>query len=97
MESLYIADSYSTVKPNEIEIYFNKLKSIGYNKISFHAHNRHNLALQNTLKAIEQGADIVDVTLNGLGSNLNALDLFQSLQNFDKKYYEEFSYSKNCL
>ena len=97
LESLYIADSYSTVKPDEIGIYFKKLKSIGYNKISFHAHNKHNLALQNTLKAVELGAYSVDITLNGLGHNLDAINLIQNLKDFDKKYYEDLSYSKNCL
>jgi len=96
LESLYIADSYSTVKPEDIPSFFNKLKSIGYNSISFHAHNKHNLALENTLKAIELGAYSVDVTLNGMGNNLDAIELFKSI-NYTQKYYKELTYSKNCL
>lgn len=97
LESLYIADSYSTVHPEDIPIFFNKLKSIGYNTISFHAHDKHSLALQNTLKAIELGAYSVDVTLRGMGKNLDAAELFKNIDESNPKYYEELSYCKNCL
>ena len=72
LESLYIADTYSKVEPQDLEKYFTKLRNIGYKKISFHAHNGRELALKNTLKAIELGAFIIDVSQNGLGGNLNA-------------------------
>lgn len=88
LECLYIADSYSTVTPDKIPSYFNKLKSIGYEHISFHAHDKHSLALQNTLKAIELGAYSVDVTLNGMGRNLNAKDLFNNINEYNSEYYE---------
>ena len=91
LECLYFADSYSTVTPDEIPSYFNKLKSIGYERISFHAHDRHSLALQNTLKAIELGAYCVDVTLNGIGKNLNAIKLFENITEYNSKYYKELS------
>ena len=71
LESLYIADSYSTVKPEEIKKYFSKLSEIGYSKISFHAHNGNGLALENTIEAINCGAFSVDVSQNGLGGNLD--------------------------
>lgn len=78
-ECIYIADTYSTVKPADIEKYFNRLKNMGYKNISFHAHNKHGLALENTLRAIELGAYSVDVTANGLGNNLATEDLFAKL------------------
>jgi isopropylmalate/homocitrate/citramalate synthase len=52
---------------------------MGYENISFHAHNKHGLALENTLRAIELGAYSVDVTANGLGNNLATEDLFAKL------------------
>ena len=74
LESIYIADSYSCVNPNKISSYFNKLRQIGFNKISFHAHNACGLALENTLKAIDCGAEIIDVSQEGIGGNLNFND-----------------------
>lgn len=97
LESLYIADSYGTIQPEDIEKYFSKLKFIGYEKISFHGHNKTNLALKNTIKAIESGAYSVDVTLNGIGrcgGNLDAVVLLNSLDNFTPEYYQNLSISK---
>lgn len=96
LKSLYIADTYGTVQPQEIKIYFDKLRSIGYENISFHAHNNTNNALANTVNAIREGAYAVDVSYNGLGGNLSMTDLFEHL-NKNMDYYKTFSYSKNCL
>lgn len=82
LESLYIADSYSTVKPQDLHVYFNKLRKFGYENISFHAHNKSGLALDNTLEAIKLGAYCIDVSQNGLGGNLS---------------FQEFLNSKNYL
>lgn len=83
LESLYIADSYGVITPEDVEKYFSRLKSIGYEKISFHGHNKTQMALNNTLKAIECGAYSVDVTLNGIGrsgGNLDASVLLEALK-----------------
>lgn len=78
IKSLYIADTYSTVLPEDLDKYFNKLHSIGYENISFHAHDKSGLALQNTLEAIKLGAQIIDFSHNGLGENLDADVFFES-------------------
>ena len=64
LESLYFADSYSALKPEDIEKYYNKLKTIGYEKLSFHAHNELGLALENSLRAAELGCYTIDTTFN---------------------------------
>ncbi len=90
-ETVYLADSYSTMHPNEIENYFNKMEMLGYKKISFHAHNKIQLALKNTLKAIEHGAYSVDVTLDGIGrdGNLDAVKLLDNLKNYPTGFYKQ--------
>ena len=75
LESLYIADTYSMIKPENMKNYFEKLHSAGYENISFHAHNKSGLALINTLEAIKLGANIIDVSQNGLGGNLDISEL----------------------
>lgn len=89
LESLYFADSYGEMTPNEVEEIFNKLRVIGYENISFHAHNNSNRALENTLKAISCGAYSVDITHNGIGrgGNLNASDLLNNLDGYNSQYY----------
>ncbi len=90
-ETVYLADSYSTMHPNEIEKYFNKMEMIGYEKISFHAHDKIQLALKNTLKAIELGAYSVDVTLDGIGrdGNLDAVKLLDNLKDYPTGFYKQ--------
>ncbi len=67
LESLYIADSYGVLEPKDVKEYFDKLKMLGYKKISFHAHNNLGKAVANSLEAVKNGAYSVDGTLNGIG------------------------------
>ena len=66
---IYLADTYGTVKPKELEKIFKTIKDMGYKNIGFHAHNQTNLALLNSLKAIELGAYSIDITKDGGGIN----------------------------
>mgnify|MGYP003314923769 CR=1 FL=1 len=78
-EDVYFADSKGTLQPDEISSYFYKLKTLGYHNISFHAHNASNLALKNSLKAIELGVTSIDIShISGgrNGGNLTAEEYF---------------------
>ena len=81
VESIYFADSKGTLQPEEISNYFYKLKTLGYNNISFHAHNASGFALKNSLKAIELGAKSIDIShISGgrNGGNLTADEYFNN-------------------
>lgn len=84
LESIYIADSYGNLMPEDIEKYYNKLIMLGYSKISFHGHNRSQKALCNSLKAITMGAYSVDTTKDGIGRNGGNLSLDELLQNLNQ-------------
>ena len=75
LESLYFADSYSKLQPSDIPKYYNKLKILGFDKISFHAHNNAGHAFENSLAAVNLGAYSVDVTKDGIGRNGGNLDI----------------------
>jgi len=82
LQSLYFADSYGTLYPEDVEKFFNKLKMLGYKKISFHGHNNINMALNNSLKAIELGAYTIDTTFRGMGrcgGNLDEMEFYQKI------------------
>ena len=64
-----------------IEKYYNKLKTIGYEKLSFHAHNELGLALENSLRAAELGCYTIDTTFNGIGRGGGNLKLQELLEN----------------
>jgi 4-hydroxy 2-oxovalerate aldolase len=63
----YMVDSYGGVFPEDVRRICQLLKAETKLKIGFHGHNNLELGLINTLTAIECGAEIVDVTVAGMG------------------------------
>jgi 4-hydroxy 2-oxovalerate aldolase len=67
IDYLYVADSYGSIFPFQIEQLFEPLLSLSHIKIGFHPHNNLQMAFANTLEAIRCGVDIIDSTLYGIG------------------------------
>ncbi len=67
LEALYIADSFGTYSPSDIPVEVGKFRDIGFTRIGFHAHNNLQMAVANTLAAIDCGVDWVDATAFGIG------------------------------
>ena len=91
LTSVYFADSFGSLVPDEVEKYFEKLMNCGFENISFHAHNNMQLAFANTLRAIECGAYSVDVTAYGMGrgcGNLPAELLLGYLKKNPEFYFD---------
>jgi 4-hydroxy 2-oxovalerate aldolase len=63
----YMVDSFGGVFPEDVKATYDLVKSKVDVKIGFHGHNNMELALINTLTAIECGADIIDSTVTGMG------------------------------
>lgn len=71
---LNMVDSFGGVMPHEVAAIIKKLRSVVSCKIGFHGHNNLEMALANTLSAIEAGVDSIDATILGMGrgaGNLN--------------------------
>jgi 4-hydroxy-2-oxovalerate aldolase len=66
-DGIYLVDSAGGMFPNETEEYIKLLRENIQCKIGFHGHNNLMLANANVITAIENGADLVDTTLMGLG------------------------------
>ena len=64
---IIIMDSVGSFKPNNVIEIITKLKPLGI-LIGFHAHNNLQLAVANSMAAIECGASIIDVTIHGHGA-----------------------------
>lgn len=64
----YMVDSYGGVYPQDVKETIQLVKSyIPDVPLGFHGHNNMELALINTLTAIEEGCEIVDATITGMG------------------------------
>lgn len=66
-EEILITDTYGTCNPASMKWLFKKLYEKSEIKLGIHCHNDMGLALANSLAAVEAGAEVVDVTVNGLG------------------------------
>jgi 4-hydroxy 2-oxovalerate aldolase len=64
---LYLVDSFGGVTPKEVEKTISLIKSKTNVRLGFHGHNNMELALINTLTAIEAGVEMVDATVMGMG------------------------------
>ena len=62
-----VVDSAGGMLPDEVRRYVGELCRAVPAKIGFHGHNNLQLAVANSLVALEAGAHIVDTTLRGLG------------------------------
>ncbi|NJW53425.1 aldolase catalytic domain-containing protein [Salinimicrobium oceani] len=67
IDYLYVVDSYGGMYPEQVKEIILKLKKNPGLKIGFHGHNNLEMALANSLAAIEAGADMIDATIGGMG------------------------------
>lgn len=67
VDSFSMVDSFGAMTPHEVERVTKKMKSVFTCKLGFHGHNNIELAFANTLAAIENGCDIIDGTITGMG------------------------------
>ena len=74
VDIMNMVDSFGGIMPYEVEAIVKKLRQTLTCKIGFHGHNNLQMALINSLTAIDAGVDSVDCTILGMGrgaGNLN--------------------------
>lgn len=67
IDYLYLVDSYGSVINAEVSAKFSELSKHTSIPLGFHGHNNIEMALSNTLTAIESNAQILDSTVMGMG------------------------------
>ena len=89
----YMVDSYGGVYPQDVIKTMDLVKSNTNCPIGFHGHNNLELALINTLTAIEHGAEIIDATILGMGRGAGNLktELLLSVLNSKSGYDVNFN------
>jgi|SRR3989344_2674229 len=75
LTTVSFADSFGSFIPSDITKHFKKLKSLGFKRIGFHAHNNLQMAFANALQAIREGATIIDGSIYGLGRGAGNLPI----------------------
>ena len=64
---LYIVDSAGGMLTDEMEGYIRAVREVSDISIGFHGHNNLELAIANSLRAVELGVNIIDTSLQGFG------------------------------
>jgi 4-hydroxy 2-oxovalerate aldolase len=67
VDGIYIVDSAGCMTPTTVRRYVDALRERTSLRIGFHGHNNLALALANTLAAHEQGAELLDTCIRGMG------------------------------
>ena len=87
----YMVDSFGGVYPEDVKEIIALVRSKTQVKLGFHGHNNLEMALANTLVAIDEGVDIVDATITGMGrgaGNLKTELLLTVLQSQNKLSFD---------
>ncbi|WP_256003306.1 hypothetical protein [Pedobacter deserti] len=95
----YMVDSYGGVFPDDVKETMDLVRSKTNCSLGFHGHNNLELALINTLTAIEYGADIVDSTILGMGRGAGNLktELLLSVLNTKFDWSVDFNAIGNAV
>jgi len=67
LDVLYFADSLGSMNPNEVAEKIRWLREGWSGDIGVHTHDNMGMALQNSLRALDEGASWVDSTITGMG------------------------------
>ena len=90
---LYMVDSYGGVYPDDVESIIKRIREKTNIKLGFHGHNNLELALINSLKALEHGVEIIDATVTGMGRGAGNLKTELLLSVLQAKYHIEFDFN----
>lgn len=94
IDHFYMVDSYGGIMPEDVKDIVALIKSKTNVSIGFHGHDNLEMALINTITAIDCGCDIVDATITGMGrgaGNLKTellLTYLESVKELPLKYRE---------
>jgi 4-hydroxy 2-oxovalerate aldolase len=93
VDYFYLVDSYGGVFPDEVKLTLAQVKSKTNALVGFHGHNNLEMALANTLTAAENGIDIIDATITGMGRGAGNLKMELLLTVLNSKYGTEIDFN----
>ncbi len=99
VDYFYMVDSYGGVYPDDVKETMGLVRAKTKCKLGFHGHNNLELALINSLTAIENGADMIDATILGMGRGAGNLktELLLSVLNSKYKWDIDFNAIGNVV
>ncbi|MDC6387799.1 aldolase catalytic domain-containing protein [Maribacter sp. PR1] len=93
IDYFYMVDSYGGIMPQEVDEIIELVKSKTNVTLGFHGHNNLEMALANTLMAIEGGCAMVDATITGMGRGAGNLRTELLLTYLDSKNIRKIKFT----
>lgn len=93
VDYLYMVDSYGGVFPEDVKRIIGEIRSKTQVALGFHGHNNLELALVNSLVAIENGVEMIDATVTGMGRGAGNLKMELLLTVLESKGLVNFDYN----
>lgn len=94
VDYFYMVDSFGGVYPEDVKQTITLVRSKTNVNLGFHGHNNLEMALANTLVALEEGVDIVDATVTGMGRGAGNLKTELLLTALQAKGELDFDYNE---
>ncbi|WP_299108175.1 aldolase catalytic domain-containing protein [uncultured Winogradskyella sp.] len=94
IDYFYMVDSFGGIMPNDVVDIMTLVKSKTNVKLGFHGHNNLEMALINTITSINEGCEIVDCTITGMGRGAGNLKTELFLTYLNKAKNIEIEYTK---
>lgn len=93
VDYFYLVDSYGGVFPDDVQGTLKEVSSRTNCQLGFHGHDNLEMALSNTLTAIQQGVNIIDATMTGMGRGAGNLKTELLLTVLNSKYGIEVNFN----
>jgi 4-hydroxy 2-oxovalerate aldolase len=75
LDFFYMVDSFGGILPNEVKEIIQLVKSKTNVPLGFHGHDNLHMGLINTITALEEGCEIIDATITGMGRGAGNLKM----------------------
>lgn len=87
---LYFADTFGQLTPQQTGNFVRLIRQEHDGQLGFHGHNDKGLALENSLIALENGVNIIDSTISGIGKGVGNLPTEIIAAELNKKYGQKY-------
>jgi len=75
LDYFYMVDSFGGILPNDVKEIIQLVKSKTNVTLGFHGHDNLHMGLINTITALDEGCDIIDATITGMGRGAGNLKM----------------------